>query len=361
MIMAGGAGVRLWPLSRAGHPKQLLPIVPRGGANRSLLDLAVERAQSLVPIDRVLVCTGEAYRGSILATVPSLGDSQILGEPCGRDTLNAVALTAAVLEREHPDAAFAVLTADHVIEPMETFRAVMETGFSLVARDPRRLVTFGIRPSHAATGYGYVRRGAALHGFAGASTVAEFVEKPDAQTAHRYLESGDYSWNSGMFVLRAAPFLEAVRRFQPEAYSGIREVQRAWDTPHRGEVLARIYPTLPKISIDYAIMEPASRSAEFAVCTVEMSLSWLDVGSWPSLAETITPDESGNRIAGEGGVCALDSRGCLVVQEGSGHTIALLGCEGLAIVRTPGATLVMPLERAQDLKGLHGIIPPELQ
>ncbi len=357
MIMAGGAGTRLWPMSRREMPKQLIPFITRAGrAPCSLLELAAERLDGVVPADRRYICTAERYRAIVRERLPAFDDEHILGEPEGRDTVNAVGLTAAVLERLDPDAVFAVLTADHVIEPQDDFRAAMDTGFRLVEQDDSRLVTFAITPTRPETGYGYVRRGRAIEGFGGrAFAVREFKEKPDAETARRYVESMEYGWNSGMFVFHAAHFMRLLDRHRPESAAGLREIQAAWQTPHRARTLAEVYPTLPKVSVDYAIMEPASRDPAATVCTVDMPVRWLDVGSWPSFAETLAPDADGNRAAGTGQAVFHECRGSLAVTGGRpGHTIAMLGCEGLIVVQTDEATLVMPAARAQELKDLHG-------
>ena len=241
MIMAGGAGTRLWPMSRAGAPKQLLPFIRRPGdaSARSLLELAAMRLEGLVPHERRLICTAESYRGAVRAALPEFGDAQILGEPVGRDTVNAVGLTAAVLAKGDPEAVFAVLTADHIIEPVGDFQRLIGLGFRLVEQDRSRLVTFSIKPTHAATGFGYVERGASLPPPPGtppgdrglAFRVQRFVEKPDLPRAQAYVESGHFGWNSGMFVLGAATVLDCLRRFKPECYGGLMAIQAAWGTP----------------------------------------------------------------------------------------------------------------------------------
>lgn len=372
MVMAGGAGTRLWPMSRAGEPKQLIPFIQRPGNGAggavSLLEVAVGRLGALVPEARRYICTAERYRGLIRARMPGFSDARILGEPAARDTVNAVGFAAAVFEKLDPDAVFCVLTADHIIEPEGDFAEAMELGFRLVEADRSRLVTFAITPTEPATGFGYVRRGAALPGFGplrtggGAFVVRQFVEKPDLPTATRYVESGEYGWNSGMFVFSARTVMECLERFKPESYAGLRRIQQVWGGPDAGAVLAEVYPALPKISVDYAMMEPASRDERVTVCGVDMAVRWLDIGSWPSYAETIAPDAEGNRVAGSGELHAVASRGNLVVSGGSSrHTIALLGCDDLIVVHTDDATLIMPRARAQELKELHARVPDDLK
>ncbi|MCE7975339.1 MAG: mannose-1-phosphate guanylyltransferase [Leptolyngbya sp. PLA1] len=383
MIMAGGAGTRLWPMSRQDRPKQILKFIRRGGdaAEVSLLELAAGRLTGLVEPANRYICTAEGYRGVIRAQLPDFGDEQVLGEPVGRDTVNAVGLTAAVLHKKDKDAVFCVLTADHVIEPEDVFRARMDLGFRLVDNDPRRFVTFSIKPTYPATGFGYVERGTPIrdgkndkHGAIDGVKehcyhVARFVEKPDAARAEAYVKSGDFGWNSGMFVWKASSVLEALKLFKPESYEGLMKIQAAWGTRKQKQVLEEVYPTLPKISVDYALMEPASRQsqtagkaadARFSVCTVQMDLTWLDVGSWPSYAQTLTPDKNGNRASGAGVAAFNGSRNNLVVSQ-PGHTVALLGCENMIVVQTPDATLVMPATRSEDLKSLHAQLPDSLK
>lgn len=370
MIMAGGAGTRLWPMSRADLPKQLLPFIQRPGdpMPRSLLELAALRVEGLVPAEHRLICTGEAYRAPIRAALPGFEDAQILGEPVGRDTVNAVGLTAAVLAKRDPAAVFAVLTADHIIEPMATFQRLMGLGFRLVEQDPTRLVTFSIKPTHPATGFGYVERGSPLplpmatapSDKSLAFRVQRFVEKPDLPRAQAYVESGQFGWNSGMFVFSAATVLDCLRRFKPESHAGLMKIQAAWGTRDQARVLGEVYPTLPKVSVDYAIMEPASTDKSVSVATVLMDLTWLDVGSWPAYGQTLAPDASSNR-ASVATLTAVASTGNLAISSVPGHTIALLGCKDLIVVHTPDATLVMPAAQAEKLKDLHGKVAEGLR
>lgn len=352
MIMAGGSGTRLWPMSREALPKQLIPFV-RG---ESLLAHAARRLEGVVPSDRRLICTNERFRGAIRTSLPSFGDDAILGEPVGRDTLNAVGFTAAILARRDPNAVFAVLTSDHLIEPQEEFSRRLETGFSLVEEDPRRLVTFGIAPTFAATGYGYVERGAPISGRDDAFAARRFVEKPDRETAEAYLAEGSFSWNSGMFVFSAATVLQAIRRYRPATAEGLARIAAEWETPHRKATLDAIYPELDRISVDYGLMEPASRDPELAICVVPMRVQWMDVGSWPSYATTLEPDARGNRCVGA--VVAEASERCLVVSDDPAHVVALVGCEDLIVVRTADATLVCRADRAELVKSIAGRVPP---
>lgn len=371
MIMAGGAGTRLWPMSRRDQPKQLVPLIDHEGRRLSLLQVASMRLEGMIPAERRLICTNEGYRAPIMRQMPELSGDSILGEPVGRDTVNAVGFAAAVLQQRDPEAVFAVLTADHLIRPIEEFQRVLDIGYRLVEKDPTRLVTFSIKPTYAATGFGYVERGRAIEGFeTEAFRVERFVEKPSLERAQAYLESGSFAWNSGMFVWRASTFMDCLRRYKPESYQGLLKIGEAWDTDRRDAVLNEVYPQLPKISVDYAVMEPAAREQQrtvgkpseagsVKVVTVQMDCEWLDVGSWPSYGETLKPDASGNRTVGNSMV--LDSEECLVVNADDRHRVAVLGAEGLIVVHTPDATLVMPADKAQDLKNLHSVLPEELR
>ncbi|QYU66899.1 mannose-1-phosphate guanylyltransferase [Leptolyngbya sp. 15MV] len=377
MIMAGGAGTRLWPMSRKDRPKQLLDFIESRGddRSRSLLELAALRLEGFIAPEQRYICTAEGYRPHIRAALPEFDDAHILGEPMGRDTVNAVGLAAAVFEKMDPGAVFCVLTADHIIEPRESFQSLLDLGFKLVEAEGSRLVTFSIKPTYPATGFGYVERGAPITGVPGADGLAfrvqRFIEKPDLPRAKAYVESGFFGWNSGMFVWRASAVMEALRQYKPESHEGLRRIQDAWGTPDQSRVLEEEYPKLPKISVDYALMEPATKDASrrFQVCTVLMDLKWLDVGSWPSYGQTLDADAQHNRVAlGRaagggplGSATLMGSSGNLVVNCHEGHMVALLGGKDLIVVHTPDATLVMPKDQAEALKDLHARVPDHLK
>lgn len=362
MIMAGGSGTRLWPMSREGQPKQLIRFIHReDGSVVSLLQVAAERMAGIVEPERGYICTGERYREQILEGVPGMADARILGEPTPRDTVNAVAFAAAVFAKEDPAAVFAVLTADQMIAPVDVFNNAMDLGFRLVEEDDSRLVTFGITPTHPATGYGYIERGGPIGRADGpardaAFGVERFVEKPPLEKAEAYLASGKFFWNSGMFVFHARRFLALYEKYLPENKEGMRRIAAAWGTPEQKQVLDAVYPTLKKTSVDYGIMEPSSGDPDVSIVGVAMAVKWLDVGSWPSYGETIGADADGNRSAGVR-LAVHESRNNIVIGEGGAdreHLVALVGCEGLVVVRTGRATLVMPREKAEALKALHG-------
>ncbi|MGI3781946.1 MAG: mannose-1-phosphate guanylyltransferase, partial [Janthinobacterium lividum] len=244
LIVAGGSGKRLWPLSRQDMPKQLLKVV----SGKSLLRLAYERVQGLVPDANVLVCTGADYASTVAADLPELPVANILGEPEGRDSLNAVAWPAAVLAGRDPEAVIAVVTADQIMSPVEAFQAALDEAFTVAEESPDALVTFGVVPTSPHTGYGYLQRGEALPGHPDVCTVRAFKEKPDRDTAEHYVGSGEYWWNSGMFVWRAATLLRQVETLQPDTYAAVAKLAGS------PEQLGEIYPMLLKISVDYAVM-----------------------------------------------------------------------------------------------------------
>ena len=349
-ILAGGSGTRLWPLSRRGQPKQLLQLI--GG--RSLLRLAYERVAGSVPAERVLVCTGGAYADIVAQQLPELPASNILGEPVGRDSLNAVAWTTAAIAARDPDAVVAVLSADQIITPVEAFVEALDQAFRIAEGDGSALVTFGVVPDSPHTGYGYLHRGADLDGFPGCSEVAEFKEKPSLEVARSYVDSGDYWWNSGMFVWRARTLLDQLGRLRPATADLI--AQLAAD-PAR---LDSIYPSLEKISVDYAIMEPASRGQTGAhVVAVPLPIRWVDLGGYQALFENLPAGPGDNRVLGA--VVTRDARGNLLINtRGDSSVLAVAGVDDLAIVTTPDATLVIPLSRSQDVKELVGAVIAEV-
>jgi mannose-1-phosphate guanylyltransferase len=335
-------------MSRAGQPKQLIPFI--GG--KSLLQLAAERLEGLIGWPRIFVCAADQHRQGILRALPRLGEAQYIAEPMGRDTLNAVGLSAAVIARRDPDAVIGVFTADHLIEPVDRFQKIVTQGLALVEARPETLVTFGIRPSAPATGYGYLELGEPLDETA--RLVSQFREKPEAATAVRFFTAGPsrYLWNSGMFVWRASTLTDCIRRYEPEAHAGLSAIAAAWDTSERQAVLERTYPELKKISVDFAVMEPASRDPKVRVAAIAMDLHWLDVGSWPMFAKTCPQDETGNAVAA-GKTLLVNSARTLVASSDPEHLVVAAGCEDLIIIHTPDATLVCRADDAEGIKEIH--------
>lgn len=341
VIPAGGAGTRLWPLSRASSPKFLHDMT---GTGRSLLRATRDRLEPLCG-DRMLVVTGAAHVAAVSRQLPELPDGHILAEPSPRDSMAAVGLAAAFLERRDPDTLLGSFAADHVITEEHLFHEAVREA-AAVAR-AGFLVTIGILPDHPSTGFGYIHLGDELK-VAGAPhgrRVSLFVEKPDEQTAIGYLATGEYRWNAGMFVVRAATLIDLLAENHPELAAGLREIAA------KPELLAERWPTLSRISIDHAVAEPAAAAGRVAV--IPASFGWDDVGDFHSLG-TLLPDAhgvAGLKVVGEIDiVLALDATG--VVVAGSGRTIAVLGLDDIVVVDTPDALLVTTRSRAQDVKSI---------
>lgn len=339
IVLAGGSGTRLWPLSRSTKPKQLLCL--NGG--ESLLQETVRRVLPMVEPQRVLTVTSSEYRfevaGQLLAINPALANG-VLSEPMGRNTLPAIAWAVARIARETPDATVGVFSSDHAVANGEAFLRAWESAEAAAQRGFISL--FGMKPTEPATGYGYIQAGHPLApGEAGpigqAQKAARFVEKPDLETAQRYLQEGDYFWNGGMFVFRADRFLELLNKHQPAVY----EAAGALAAGGAASAPADAYGAMPDLSIDYGLLELAD---EVAVVPVDMG--WSDLGSWEAIYQQRCKDDQGNMIQGD--VLAVDSTDNLLWSEHG--LVAALGVKNLAVVQTRDATLVCPRDRVQDLK-----------
>jgi len=368
LIIAGGSGTRLWPMSTKQLPKQLIPFVgsdAEGQGGKSLLQIAMERLEGLLPQEQIYVCAGESTKAVMLEKLPGLSEDRFISEPMGRDTLNAVGLGCSVLQHKDPDATVAIFTADHIIEPVDELLKIVDQGFKLAESNDKTLVTFGIAPTHAATGYGYLQLGEAVSGGGGISgggfVVDQFKEKPAADVAEQYFAAGPekYLWNSGMFVWKASAVMRCVEKYAPENFEKLDGLGKHWDTPGRDARLAEVYPTLKKVSVDYAVMEPASADAEMTVAAVPMPLSWLDVGSWPSFGDTLTKDNEGHAASGCR-VVHLGSKNILAASSEPGHAITTIGCEDLIVIHTPTSTLVCRADQAEQIKKLHGLVGEQL-
>jgi mannose-1-phosphate guanylyltransferase len=348
VIMAGGSGTRLWPLSRASRPKQLLDIVGGPDGAHSLLAEAFTRLEAVLPAEQIWVCTAARYADAVRTALPRLRADRLVLEPTARDTANAVGLTAALVADLDPDAELAVVSADHVIRPVERFADALRTAYDVLAVRPQALVTLGVTPTSPATGFGYVQRGGPTE-VPGAAEAASFREKPDLATAESYLASGEYLWNSGMFVWRARTVLDALATHLPVSAEGFERIVAAPAGPQRDAVLAEVYPTLPKISVDYAVLEPAAAEPG-RVAVVDLDVDWLDVGSWPALAHTLPLDDAGNATSGR--VVVLDGSGNVVVSDDPDHLVALVGVRDSVVVHTADVTMVCPVGDAERVKQL---------
>lgn len=339
VIMAGGTGTRFWPESRAQRPKQLLRMV----GDKTMVRATVDRLGDLVPPERVLIATTAELAGKIAEELSELPPEAILAEPCKRNTAPCIGLAATRISRDDPDATMAVMPADHVIRPHESFRDAIRFAAALVDRLPGRIVTFGIRPNYPAESFGYIERAEPLsalplgEGWAESESpsvygVRQFREKPNADTAAEYLASGRFYWNSGIFVWKARTILDELGKYEPEMYDHLQRIAEAAGTPEYDRVLRREFAAIKGISIDYAVME---RTTE--VLVIEAPFEWDDVGSWQSLARLRGADAEGNTIAGKH--LGLSTTGT-IVRGGDDHLIVTLGLKDCIIVHTPDATLV---------------------
>ncbi|WP_129659503.1 mannose-1-phosphate guanylyltransferase [Rothia halotolerans] len=343
-IPAGGVGSRLWPLSRADAPKFLLDLT---GSGSSLLRSTYDRLVDLGE-DGVMVVTGRTHAAAVRQQLPECAEVDLVLEPSPKDSGAAIGLASAILVRRDPEAIVGSFAADHVIEPTEVFhRAVREAA---AAAATGRIVTIGVTPTSPSTGFGYIRAAQSL-GVAAAPTalkVAEFVEKPDEDTARQYVRSGEYTWNAGMFVAPARLLLAHLEVNQPELHAGIMEIADAWETEQRDEVMDRVWPTLPKIAIDYAVAEPAAAAGDVAM--VPAGFTWDDVGDFAAISRlnrAVDVDEVA--VLGKNKRVMTDNASGIVVSDTS-RIVALIGIEDIVVVDTPDALLVTTQEHAQRVK-----------
>jgi mannose-1-phosphate guanylyltransferase len=348
VIMAGGSGTRFWPRSRRRRPKQLIRMFGEG----SMIQQTVSRLQSSFPPESFLVLTNIAQAEEVRRQLPQLSAAQVVAEPVGRDNAACIGLAALILLDQDPDAAMLVAASDQILSPTEEFaRCVAEA--ERIALRQHALVTFGVKPSFPSEQYGYVRRGERLTGDPSrdappAFRLAQFKEKPSRAQAEEFIRTGEYYWNTCNFVWRAADILAAIRQHLPELHAGLEKIRPAIGTPRQEQVVAREYPLLTRISIDYGVMEKATNAV-----VVEMALVWDDLGSWNALARHHDQDEQGNVVMARH--AGMDTRGCILAAEPD-HLIATLGVKDLIVVQTPDATLICDRSRAAEVKALVELI-----
>lgn len=342
VIMAGGRGERFWPQSRLLTPKHLLPVV----GDKPMIAQTLDRVKALAPADNIFVITNEEQVEGIQRTCPQLKKDHIIGEPIGRDTAAAVGLAMALVKNKNPRATFAMLPADAYIKNVNNFTKVLEAAFE-AAEKQNELVTVGIKPTFPASGYGYINRGEVSYQCADQPIykVKCFVEKPPVEKAKEYLASGDYDWNAGMFVWTVTAIEQAFSKYVPKLAACFSLISDELTQEKSLEaILADHYPSLEKISVDYAIMEKAEN-----VVMIESTFDWDDVGSWLALERHSDPDTHGNVVRGS--FVMEDCKDNIVVNH-KGHLTAMLGVEGLVVVQTPDATLICPKEKADQIKGI---------
>lgn len=341
VIMAGGIGSRFWPQSRKDNPKQFLEVF----GESTLIQNTVARLQGLVPPERIYVVTHRRYVDQTREQLPAVPEENILAEPIARNTAPCIAFAAVKLLARDPDATMIVLPADHVIKKVDRFQAVLRVAIEKARKD-RTLVTIGINPTHPETGYGYIQfDGAGENGTdePAAYPVKTFAEKPDIATAERFLDSGDFLWNSGMFVWRADTILDEMREHLAQAYEAFEPVSEAVGTPEEEQAVEDAYSQSPHISIDYGVMERAEK-----VYVVPGSFGWSDIGDWRAVYELSEKNGHGNAL--HGNVIVHDSSRCLV--QADERLVVLVGIHDAVVVDTGDAVLICNRESAQQVKNV---------
>jgi len=341
VIMAGGGGTRLWPVSRKERPKQLLPLLGR----ETLFQSTVARLEKLFPPERILVVTVAAQAREMREQVPSIPEENYLIEPAPRGTASVVALAAAVLKKRDPQAIMAVQTSDHFIRNVDLFHYLISTAFEVAEKG--YLVTLGITPTFPSTGYGYIQQGEALGGDYKYPVyeVRRFKEKPDEAAAQQFLRSGDHSWNSGMFVWRADSILGEIERQMPELFETVDKISSAWETPNRKEVIGRVWHDLKSQTIDYGIMENAEKVAVLPAG----GLGWSDVGSWDSLFEVLLPDMNGN-VSTNAQHLGLDTHNTLVYSGNDQRLVVTIGLDDIVVVDAGDVLMICKVDQSQKVR-----------
>lgn len=341
VVLAGGSGTRFWPLSRSHRPKQLLDLSGQG----VLLWQTFDRIEPVIVSKQWWMVVGAAHAQGCAEAVPSVSSERVLVEPCARNTAAAIGLAALHLVKEDPDAIMVILPADHHVRDSSAFCAALTLAAQAAARSG--IVTLGIKPSRPETGYGYIESGRA-GAQDGVFEVASFKEKPDSKTAQSYLESGNFLWNAGVFVVRADCILNELENQQSDLYAGLMKLADHIGADDYEAQLQAIYETLPSVSIDYAVMEHARE-----VSVIPLECGWSDVGSLSSLDGVLDQDADNNLVAGR--TIALDTQDCTLIAD-EDHVVAAIGLKDMVVVHTRDATLVMPKERAQEVRQIVALV-----
>ena len=349
VIMAGGIGKRLWPLSRRKRPKQVLKLLD----GQTLLRRCFERLWPIFDQRNIIILTNAGYADLVRENLSEVPFNNVIAEPAVRDTAGAIGLAATVLAKYDPQATMAVVTADQLIEPADVLQQALKDALVFVNNNPGDMITFGIQPTFPSTLLGYIKCTDARE-YPDCEnkiySVEAFKEKPDEKTAKEYLNTGQYLWNSGMFVWKARTILDNLEKFLPEATKPLHRIQADWASPNQQQTLQEWFVKLPKISIDYGVMEKVDK-----VYAIKLDCRWLDMGSFAALADIISSDKD-NNIVVAGTSELLDCKNSIIVTEDEGHLIAAIGLENMVVAHSPDATLVCHIDQTQRLKELLELI-----
>ncbi len=338
LIMAGGIGSRFWPRSRKALPKQYLPLLGK----ETMIQAVCHRLQDFLPKEFIFIVSTRSQLPLIKAQLPWFKASHLIIEPFGKNTAPCIGLAAVHLQHIDPDAIMVALPSDHLIADTEKFTEILNAAVELVTQDPHALVTIGIEPTYPATGYGYIQRGERIDGVHGkAFTVRAFAEKPTVEVAGQFFSTGEFLWNSGIFVWRAGTILQYIDELIPDLSTGLREIRQALGSRRLAAVTEKVYKQIHSDSIDYGIMEHASN-----VIVLEANFGWSDVGSWEEVYKISPKDEDGNILIQD--PIVKNVRNCYI--EGSGRVMAVVGVEDLIVVDTPDALLICRRDQSQEVK-----------
>ena len=340
VILAGGSGTRFWPKSRKKRPKQLLNIV----GPDSMLRQTVERSLPLAPFDRMLIVTGAEHEGQVKDVLPEFSEENILSEPIGRNTAPAIGLAALALAKKDPEAVMVVLPADHIIKKPDRLQEAIQKGLKILDRHSV-LITLGIRPTRPETGYGYIEQGERFQ--EGVYRVQCFTEKPDEKTAREFLETGRFSWNSGMFLWKAGDILTAMQTCCPDLYNELKSIEEDLGTSRQQKAIQRVYERIKGDSIDYAVMEKAKE-----ILVIPADLGWSDVGSWTALEDVLDKDENGNILMGN--TVVWKTKNSILCSDK--RLVTAIGVEDLIVVETDDALLVCRKDQAQEVRKIVDLL-----